>query len=26
LLGFLKTKDGAVKDWDGGKAPPPKDF
>ena len=26
LLGFLKTKDGTVKDWDGGKAPPPKDF
>ena len=26
LLGFLKAKDGTVKDWDGGKAPPPKDF
>ena len=26
LLGFLKTTDGTVKDWDGGKAPPPKDF
>jgi hypothetical protein len=26
LLGFLKTKDGTVKDWDGGNAPPPKDF
>jgi hypothetical protein len=26
LLGFLKTSDGAVKDWDGGKAPPPTDF
>jgi len=26
LLGFLKAKDGTVKDWDGGNAPPPKDF
>ena len=26
LLGFLKAKDGAVKDWDGGNAPPPTDF
>jgi hypothetical protein len=26
LLGFLKTPDGSVKDWDGGNAPPPKDF
>ena len=26
LLGFLKTKDGTVKDWDGGNAPAPKDF
>ena len=26
LLGFLKTADGSVKDWDGGNAPPPKDF
>ena len=26
LLGFLKTQDGTVKDWDGGKAPAPKDF
>jgi hypothetical protein len=26
LLGFLKTSDGSVKDWDGGNAPPPKDF
>jgi hypothetical protein len=26
LLGFLKTQDGTVRDWDGGKAPPPKDF
>lgn len=26
LLGFLKTTDGSVKDWDGGNAPPPKDF
>ena len=26
LLGFLKTSDGAIKDWDGGNAPAPKDF
>ena len=26
LLGFLKTGDGSVKDWDGGNAPAPKDF
>ena len=26
LLGFLKTPDGSVKDWDGGDAPAPKDF
>jgi hypothetical protein len=26
LLGFLKTPDGSVKDWDGGNAPAPKDF
>jgi hypothetical protein len=26
LLGFLKAKDGTVKDWDGGNAPVPKDF
>jgi len=26
LLGFLKAKDGTVKDWDGGNAPPPADF
>lgn len=26
LLGFLKTSDGSVRDWDGGNAPPPKDF
>ena len=26
LLGFLKAKDGTVKDWDGNNAPPPKDF
>lgn len=26
LLGFLKAPDGSVKDWDGGNAPPPKDF
>ena len=26
LLGFLKAPDGAVKDWDGGNAPAPKDF
>ena len=26
LLGFLKTSDGAVKDWDGGNAPAPGDF
>ena len=26
LLGFLKTKDGTVKDWDGGNAPAPKDL
>jgi hypothetical protein len=26
LLGFLKAKDGTVKDWDGGNAPPPTDF
>ena len=26
LLGFLKAKDGSVKDWDGGGAPPPSDF
>jgi uncharacterized protein DUF6152 len=26
LLGFLKAKDGSVKDWDGGNAPAPADF
>ena len=26
LLGFLKAKDGSVKDWDGGSLPAPKDF
>jgi len=26
LLGFLKDKDGKVKDWDGGEAPAPADF
>lgn len=26
LLGFLKAKDGSVKDWDGGTAPAPSDF
>ncbi|HVQ12740.1 MAG TPA: DUF6152 family protein [Vicinamibacterales bacterium] len=26
LLGFLKTADGSIKDWDGGNAPAPKDF
>jgi Family of unknown function (DUF6152) len=26
LLGFLKAKDGTVKDWDGNNAPPPPDF
>ena len=26
LLGFLKAKDGTVKDWDGNKAAPPADF
>src|SRR5262245_50606364 len=26
LLGFLKARDGSVKDWDGNNAPPPKDF
>jgi hypothetical protein len=26
LLGFLKAKDGTVKDWDGNNAPPPNDF
>jgi len=26
LLGFLKAKDGTVKDWDGGGAAPPADF
>ena len=26
LLGFLKTKDGSVKDWDGGSLIPPADF
>ena len=26
LLGFLKAADGSIKDWDGGNAPPPKDF
>jgi hypothetical protein len=26
LLGFLKTKDGTITDWDGGNAPAPKDF
>jgi len=26
LLGFLKTKDGSVKDWDGGNLPAPADF
>jgi hypothetical protein len=26
LLGFLKAKDGTVKDWDGNNAPAPKDF
>jgi Family of unknown function (DUF6152) len=26
LLGFLKARDGTVKDWDGNNAPPPPDF
>lgn len=26
LLGFLKTSDGSIKDWDGGNAPAPSDF
>jgi hypothetical protein len=26
LLGFLKAKDGTVKDWDGGQAQNPSDF
>ena len=26
LLGFLKARDGSVKDWDGGNAPAPADF
>jgi hypothetical protein len=26
LLGFLKTRDGSVKDWDGGNLPAPADF
>lgn len=26
LLGFLKTGDGVIKDWDGGNAPAPTDF
>jgi hypothetical protein len=26
LLGFLKAKDGTVKDWDGNEAPAPVDF
>ena len=26
LLGFVKAKDGSVKDWDGGSAPAPADF
>ena len=26
LLGFLKAKDGTVKDWDGNEAPAPADF
>jgi hypothetical protein len=26
LLGFLKARDGSVKDWDGGNAPAPSDF
>ena len=26
LLGFLKAKDGTVKDWDGNNAPSPADF
>ena len=26
LMGFLKAKDGTVKDWDGNNAPPPSDF
>ena len=26
LLGFLKTKDGEVKDWDGNRLPIPADF
>ncbi len=26
LLGFLKAKDGTVKDWDGNSAPAPTDF
>ena len=26
LLGFLKARDGSVKDWDGGNAVVPKDF
>ena len=26
VLGFLKARDGSVRDWDGGNAPAPKDF
>jgi hypothetical protein len=26
LLGFVKAKDGTVKDWDGNNAPPPSNF
>jgi hypothetical protein len=26
LLGFLKARDGSVKDWDGNNAPPPPDL
>jgi hypothetical protein len=26
LLGFLKARDGSVKDWDGGSGPAPADF
>jgi len=26
ILGFVKAKDGTVKDWSGHNAPPPADF
>jgi hypothetical protein len=26
ILGFVKAKDGTVKDWSGNNAPPPSDF